>query len=162
MLQTRQNIFRIVPKCLNVPNVHFRHIVVRTDLFYFFFSFRLFSSFILPFSPALFSFFLILFLLFLSFLSFSPVSLDSLILSSILSSQHSRHSTLFSSASFHFCFRPQYLLYNIFNILFRSAFVDSLAFIYNPSPNGGPFCLAFHVFRVKVGFRVRVGCSVGF
>ena len=45
MLQTRQKVFRIVPKCpklsQNVPkcpkmsqNAHFRRIVVRTDLFY--------------------------------------------------------------------------------------------------------------------------------
>ena len=42
----------------------------------------------------------------------------------------------------------------------------NLAFLYNPSPNGGLFCLAFHGFRVKagfrVGFRVRVGIRVGF
>ena len=33
----------------------------------------------------------------------------------------------------------------------------SWAFIYNPSSNGGPFCLAFHEFRVRVGFKVSYG-----
>ena len=28
------------------------------------------------------------------------------------------------------------------------------------SPNGGPFCLAFHGFGVRVGFRVRVRVGV--
>ena len=28
------------------------------------------------------------------------------------------------------------------------------------SPNGGPFCLAFHGFRVRVGFRVRLGFGI--
>ena len=30
------------------------------------------------------------------------------------------------------------------------------------SPNGGPFCLSFHGFRVRVGFRVGVGVRVEF
>ena len=37
---------------------------------------------------------------------------------------------------------------------------DNLAFLYNPSPNGGAFCLAFNGFLVRVGFRVRVGLRV--
>ena len=34
------------------------------------------------------------------------------------------------------------------------------AFLDNPSSNRGPFCFAFHMFRVRVGFRVRF--RVGF
>ena len=48
----------------------------------------------------------------------------------------------------------------------KKAVKETRAYMEDGSPNGGPFCLAFHGLRVRVGFRVwiklRVRVRVGF